>query len=154
MHIQVLVIGGDLAGIAAAGAAKEIGASVRVYDRNAAVRKQAEAVGAEFLGLKMYNSTSGASEGLWGELPPELREAEVRLVRLNRIACARDRRVMHACSVNPTELGSYQYWANPSRHLASGAVNFDLSQHLHHTIATMIRRITHLFGYTVVVYGQ
>ena len=45
----MLVIGGGVAGIEAASAAKSMGASVSVYDKDPAVRDQVEVLGAEFL---------------------------------------------------------------------------------------------------------
>jgi NAD(P) transhydrogenase len=47
--MQVLVIGGGVAGLAAVGAAKSLGAVVRVFDTRSAVREQAKSMGAEFL---------------------------------------------------------------------------------------------------------
>ena len=47
-HLQVLVIGGGEGGLAAAGAAKSMGASVYFCDKDPAVRAQVEVLGAEF----------------------------------------------------------------------------------------------------------
>lgn len=46
---KVLIIGGGVAGLAAIGCAKSMGAIVRVFDTRAAVREQAKSLGAEFL---------------------------------------------------------------------------------------------------------
>lgn len=46
---KVLVIGGGVAGLAAVGTAKSMGAIVRVFDTRGAVREQAKSLGAEFL---------------------------------------------------------------------------------------------------------
>ncbi len=46
---KVLVIGGGVAGLAAVGTAKSMGAVVRVFDTRAAVKEQAKSMGAEFL---------------------------------------------------------------------------------------------------------
>jgi hypothetical protein len=46
---KVLVIGGGVAGLAAIGCAKSMGAIVRVFDTREAVREQAKSLGAEFL---------------------------------------------------------------------------------------------------------
>lgn len=57
---KVLVIGGGVAGLAAIGCAKSMGAIVRVFDTREAVREQAKSLGAEFLtvgvGLKGHRS--------------------------------------------------------------------------------------------------
>lgn len=46
---KVLIIGGGVAGLAAIGCAKSMGAIVRVFDTREAVREQAKSLGAEFL---------------------------------------------------------------------------------------------------------
>ncbi len=46
---KVLVIGGGVAGLAAVGQAKNMGAIVRAFDVRAAVKEQVESMGAEFL---------------------------------------------------------------------------------------------------------
>lgn len=46
---KVLVIGGGVAGLAAIGQAKNMGAIVRAFDTRAAVKEQVESFGAEFL---------------------------------------------------------------------------------------------------------
>lgn len=46
---KVLVIGGGVAGLAAIGQAKSMGAIVRAFDTRSAVKEQVESLGAEFL---------------------------------------------------------------------------------------------------------
>lgn len=46
---KVLVIGGGVAGLAAVGTAKNMGAIVRLFDVRPAVKEQAKSMGAEFL---------------------------------------------------------------------------------------------------------
>lgn len=46
---KVLVIGGGVAGLAAVGCCKNMGAIVRAFDTREAVREQVESFGAEFL---------------------------------------------------------------------------------------------------------
>src|SRR2546427_1161807 len=46
---KVLIIGGGVAGLAAAGTARNMGAIVRLFDTREAVREQAKSMGAEFL---------------------------------------------------------------------------------------------------------
>jgi NAD(P) transhydrogenase len=50
---KVLVIGGGVAGLAAVGQAKNMGAIVRAFDVRAAVKEQVESMGAEFLTGRM-----------------------------------------------------------------------------------------------------
>ena len=53
---KVLIIGGGVAGLAAAGTAKNMGAIVRLFDVREAVREQAKSMGAEFLSVDIQVS--------------------------------------------------------------------------------------------------
>ena len=57
---KVLVIGAGVAGLAAIGAAKGLGAIVRAFDTREAVREQVKSMGAEFLHLEMEESGEGS----------------------------------------------------------------------------------------------
>ncbi len=57
----MLVIGGGVAGLAAVGQAKNMGAIVRAFDVRAAVKEQVESMGAEFL------TGEGRRQGAGGE---------------------------------------------------------------------------------------
>lgn len=46
---KILVIGGGVAGLAAIGQAKSMGAIVRAFDTRAEVKEQVESLGAEYL---------------------------------------------------------------------------------------------------------
>jgi NAD(P) transhydrogenase len=46
---KILVIGGGVAGLAAIGQAKNMGAIVRAFDTRSSVKEQVESLGAEFL---------------------------------------------------------------------------------------------------------
>lgn len=50
---KILVIGGGVAGLAAIGQAKNMGAIVRAFDTRAAVKEQVESMGAEFLEINI-----------------------------------------------------------------------------------------------------
>lgn len=50
---KVLVIGGGVAGLAAIGQAKSMGAVVRAFDTRSAVKEQVESLGAEFLTINI-----------------------------------------------------------------------------------------------------
>lgn len=49
---KVLVLGGGVAGLAAVQTAKNMGAIVRLFDVRAAVKEQAQSLGAEFLEVR------------------------------------------------------------------------------------------------------
>jgi NAD(P) transhydrogenase len=50
---KILVIGGGVAGLAAIGQAKNMGAVVRAFDTRASVKEQVESLGAEFLEVSL-----------------------------------------------------------------------------------------------------
>jgi NAD/NADP transhydrogenase alpha subunit len=74
---KVLVIGGGVAGLAAIGCAKSMGAIVRVFDTRSAVREQAKSLGAEFLTVDIQEDGEGKG-GYAKEMSKEFIEAEVR----------------------------------------------------------------------------
>jgi len=75
---KVLVIGGGVAGLAAIGQAKNMGAIVRAFDVRPEVKDQVESMGAEFLevAIKEDGSTAG---GYAKEMSKEFIEAEMKL---------------------------------------------------------------------------
>lgn len=57
---KVLIIGAGVAGLAAVGAARGLGAIVRAFDTRPVVKEQVESMGAEFLELKFEEDGAGA----------------------------------------------------------------------------------------------
>lgn len=55
---KILVIGGGVAGLAAIGQAKSMGAIVRGFDTRSSVKEQVESLGAEFLEVTIRVSRS------------------------------------------------------------------------------------------------
>jgi NAD(P) transhydrogenase len=75
---KVLVIGGGVAGLAAIGTAKNMGAIVRCFDTRPAVKEQARSMGAEFLEMKGFELEEGVG-GYAKEMTPEFIAAEMEL---------------------------------------------------------------------------
>jgi H+-translocating NAD(P) transhydrogenase len=75
---KVLVIGGGVAGLAAVGAAKSLGAVVRVFDTREAVREQAKSQGAEFLTVAIEEAGEGQG-GYAKEMSQAFLDAELAL---------------------------------------------------------------------------
>ncbi|XP_042560895.1 NAD(P) transhydrogenase, mitochondrial-like [Clupea harengus] len=75
---KVLVIGGGVAGLAAAGTAKSMGAIVRGFDTRPAALEQFRSFGAEALEVDMKESGDGVG-GYAKEMSPEFIEAEMAL---------------------------------------------------------------------------
>ena len=75
---KVLVIGAGVAGLAAIGAARGLGAIVRAFDTRAAVKDQVKSLGAEFLELDIAEEGEGGG-GYAREMTPEFIRAEMAL---------------------------------------------------------------------------
>merc|ERR1711962_156506 len=75
---KVLVIGGGVAGLAAVGQAKSMGAIVRAFDVRPAVKEQVESMGAEFLEVPIEEDGSTVG-GYAKEMSKEFIEAEMQL---------------------------------------------------------------------------
>ena len=68
---KVLVIGAGVAGLAAIGAAKSMGAIVRSFDTRPEVKEQVESMDAEFLMLDFEDDEDGAGEGGYAKVMSE-----------------------------------------------------------------------------------
>ncbi len=77
---KVLVIGAGVAGLAALGAAKGLGAIVRAFDVRAAAADQVKSMGAEFLTVTIQESGEGQG-GYAKEMSKEFIDAEMALFR-------------------------------------------------------------------------
>lgn len=75
---KVLVIGAGVAGLAAIGAARGLGAIVRAFDTRAEVREQVESMGAEFLSVDIEEEGGGGG-GYAKTMSPEFIAAEMAL---------------------------------------------------------------------------
>jgi NAD(P) transhydrogenase subunit alpha len=77
---KVLIIGGGVAGLAALGAAKALGAIVRAFDVRAAVEEQVKSLGGEFLTVTIKESGEGQG-GYAKEMSKAFLDAEYALFR-------------------------------------------------------------------------
>lgn len=75
---KILVIGGGVAGLAAIGQAKNMGAVVRAFDTRSAVKEQVESMGAEFLTINIKEE-GGTTGGYSKEMSKEFIDAEMAL---------------------------------------------------------------------------
>jgi len=75
---RVLIIGAGVAGLAAIGAARGLGAHVRAFDTRPAVRDQVTSLGADFLEVTIQESGDGGG-GYAKEMSPEFIKAEMAL---------------------------------------------------------------------------
>ncbi|XP_055377553.1 NAD(P) transhydrogenase, mitochondrial-like [Condylostylus longicornis] len=72
---KILVVGGGVAGLAAIGQAKNMGAIVKAFDTRSAVKEQVESLGAEFLTIDIKEE-GGTAAGYSKEMSKEFIEAE------------------------------------------------------------------------------
>ena len=72
---KVMIIGAGVAGLAALGAAKALGAEVRAFDTRAAAREQVESLGGKFLTVEVKESGEGQG-GYAKQMSKEFIEAE------------------------------------------------------------------------------
>ncbi len=77
---KVLIIGAGVAGLAAIGAARALGADVRAFDTRAAAREQVESLGAKFLEVTLKEAGEGQG-GYAKAMSPEFIAAEMELFR-------------------------------------------------------------------------
>src|SRR6187402_2299652 len=78
---KMMVIGAGVAGLAAIGAARGLGAIVRAFDTRAEVREQVQSMGAEFLTVSLHEDGSGTG-GYAKEMSKEFIAAEMALFAL------------------------------------------------------------------------
>ncbi len=83
---KVLVIGAGVAGLAAIGAARGLGAIVRAFDTRSAVKEQVQSMGAEFLELDFHEDGDGAG-GYAKEMSPAFIAAEMALFAAQTKEC-------------------------------------------------------------------
>lgn len=76
---KVLVIGAGVAGLAAIGAATQLGAVVRAFDTRLEVAEQIESMGGEFLKLDFPIESTGSGDGYATTMSDEFIEAELKL---------------------------------------------------------------------------
>jgi len=78
---KVLVIGAGVAGLAAIGAATQLGAIVRAFDTRLEVAEQIESMGGEFLKLDIPVEDTGSGDGYATTMSDEFIEAEMALFK-------------------------------------------------------------------------
>ncbi|MCX5746894.1 MAG: Re/Si-specific NAD(P)(+) transhydrogenase subunit alpha [Proteobacteria bacterium] len=83
---KVLIIGAGVAGLAALGAAKGLGAIVRAFDVRAAAEEQVKSLGGEFLTITLKESGEGQG-GYAKEMSKEFLDAEYALFRAQAKEC-------------------------------------------------------------------
>lgn len=119
---KVLVIGAGVAGLAAIGAARGLGAIVRAFDTRPAVKEQVKSMGAEFLELQFEED--GAGEGGYAkEMSPAFIKAEMELFAKQ----AKDVDIIITTALVPGKLAPTLLTTEVVEKMKSGSVIVDLA---------------------------
>jgi H+-translocating NAD(P) transhydrogenase subunit alpha len=119
---KVLVIGAGVAGLAAIGAARGLGAIVRAFDTRAAVRDQVKSMGAEFLEVKLEEEGEGGG-GYAKEMSPAFIAAEMALFA----AQAKDVDIIITTALIPNRPAPILITEEMVRSMKKGSVIVDLA---------------------------
>jgi NAD(P) transhydrogenase subunit alpha len=119
---KVLVIGAGVAGLAAIGAARGLGAIVRAFDTRAAVRDQVKSMGAEFLELNVEEEGEGGG-GYAKEMSPAFIAAEMALFA----AQARDVDIIITTALIPNRPAPVLLTEEMVKSMKKGSVIVDLA---------------------------
>ena len=119
---KVLIIGAGVAGLAALGAAKGLGAIVRAFDVRAAVEDQVKSLGGEFLTVTIQESGDGAG-GYAKEMSKEFLEAEYALFR----AQAKEVDIVITTALIPGKPAPTLWFADMVELMKPGSVIVDLA---------------------------
>ena len=119
---KVLVIGAGVAGLAAIGAARGLGAVVRAFDTRAAVKDQVKSMGAEFLELRVEEEGEGGG-GYAKEMSPAFIRAEMELFA----AQARDVDIIITTALIPNRPAPVLITDDMVRSMKKGSVIVDLA---------------------------
>jgi NAD(P) transhydrogenase subunit alpha len=146
---KVLVIGAGVAGLAAIGAARALGAIVRAFDTRAAAREQVASLGGEFLTIELEEDGSG-SGGYAKEMSPEFIAAEMALFR----AQAEEVDIIITTALIPGKPAPKLILADMVERMRPGSVIVDLAAanggncELTQADKVVTRHGVHIIGYT------
>ncbi|MBA3456299.1 MAG: Re/Si-specific NAD(P)(+) transhydrogenase subunit alpha [Deltaproteobacteria bacterium] len=119
---KVLIIGAGVAGLAALGAARGLGAIVRAFDVRAAVEDQVKSLGGEFLTVTIRESGDGAG-GYAKEMSKEFLDAEYALFR----AQAKDVDIVITTALIPGKPAPKLWFTDMVELMKPGSVIVDLA---------------------------
>jgi NAD(P) transhydrogenase subunit alpha len=145
---KVLVIGAGVAGLAAVGAARGLGAIVRAFDTRSEVREQVQSMGAEFLEVLMQEEGSG-SGGYAKQMSAEFIAAEMALFAEQ----ARDVDIVITTALIPGKAAPVLITEEMVQSMRQGSVIVDLAAEAGGNCAiTRPGEVVEKYGVTVVGY--
>ncbi len=121
---KVMVIGAGVAGLAAIGAAKSMGAIVRAFDTRPEVKEQVESMDAEFLMLDFDDDDDGAGEGGYAKV---MSEAFIKAEMALFAEQARDVDIIITTALIPGKPAPRLITADMVRSMKDGSVVVDLA---------------------------
>jgi NAD(P) transhydrogenase subunit alpha len=147
---KVLVIGAGVAGLAAIGAAKSMGAIVRSFDTRPEVKEQVESMDAEFLMLDFEDDEDGAGEGGYAKVMSEaFIKAEMELFAEQ----AKDVDIIITTALIPGKPAPKLITAETARSMKDGSVIVDLAaEQGGNCELTVPGEVAHVDGVTVIGY--
>ena len=119
---KVLVIGAGVAGLAAIGAARGLGAIVRAFDTRPTVKEQVKSMGAEFIELDVHEDGEGAG-GYAKEMSPAFIKAEMEMFA----AQAKDVDIIITTALIPNRPAPVLITEEMVRSMKKGSVIVDLA---------------------------
>jgi NAD(P) transhydrogenase subunit alpha len=119
---KVLVIGAGVAGLAAIGAARGLGAIVRAFDTRPTVKEQVKSMGAEFIELEVHEDGEGAG-GYAKEMSPAFIAAEMAMFA----AQARDVDIIITTALIPNRPAPILITEDMVKTMKKGSVIVDLA---------------------------
>jgi NAD(P) transhydrogenase subunit alpha len=144
----VLIIGAGVAGLAAIGAARSLGAIVRAFDTRPVVKEQVASMGAEFLQVEIEEDGSGQG-GYAKEMSPAFIEAEMALFA----AQAKQVDVIITTALIPGKRAPVLITADMVRSMKRGSVIVDLAAEMQGNCElTQPGRAVDVNGVTVIGY--
>ena len=147
---KVLVIGAGVAGLAAIGAAKSMGAIVRSFDTRPEVKEQVESMDAEFLMLDFEDDEDGAGEGGYAKVMSEaFIKAEMELFAEQ----AKDVDIIITTALIPGRPAPKLITAETARSMKDGSVIVDLAaEQGGNCELTVPGEVAHIDGVTIIGY--
>jgi NAD(P) transhydrogenase subunit alpha len=147
---KVLVIGAGVAGLAAIGAAKSMGAIVRSFDTRPEVKEQVESMDADFLMLDFADDEDGAGEGGYAKvMSEEFIKAEMELFAEQ----AKDVDIIITTALIPGKPAPKLITAETARSMKDGSVIVDLAaEQGGNCELTVPGEIAHVDGVTIIGY--
>jgi NAD(P) transhydrogenase subunit alpha len=119
---KILVIGAGVAGLAAIGAARGMGAIVRAFDTRPTVKEQVKSMGAEFIELNVHEDGEGAG-GYAKEMSPAFIKAEMAMFA----AQARDVDIIITTALIPNRPAPILITEEMVKSMKKGSVIVDLA---------------------------